>query len=486
MSSMDDQEPPVHHLHSHWHGSVKSVLPIVVVTSAAFCLGYDAGMMSGAILPIKLEYHLSSVEEGMVVGACNLFAGLGAITGSLVADRLGRVNGFAATAAVLFVGPLLLVASQGYWGLVLSRSLIGIGIGWSFIVAPLYAAEMSPPAVRGSIVSLVEIVISCGVLLGLSSALLLQIPHSDPNVMWRVTCGLAALPALVGLFFWPCLPESPRWLVQVGRRKEAESVLLQMGAVLNAEELEEELADIDASIEAEGGSWGDIICPSTVTRRMLVAGAGAPFYSQACGSEALIYYSPLILRHMGMASEAMANEATVAVGLTKLGATLVAASMMDIFGRRPAMLISTTGLFLALVALASALNMRNPFIGLLLLCCFQFSMNVGVGPGGFVLGSECFPTSIRAKGLAVGMTIGRVVSGTVAVAFPAMVDAMTMRGALLFFSSLSFTGIFWAWCCVPETKGLTLEEAPELFSEQPLCRPPMKRQPSPDELRPGE
>lgn len=456
--------------HSHVMNSLevcKALMPVIVVALTALVLGYDGGMMSGAIGPIKEEFELTSFQEGLVVGICNLVAGLGALTGSNVIDYLGRVNGFAVTGMTLLTGALMLGLAPGYYTFLLGRIICGVGIGWAFVVSPIYGAELAPPSIRGAIVSITEIIIAGGVLLGYASALLLQIPGMPVSVGWRLVCGLAGAPVFVALLFWPVLPESPRWLVQAGRREEAARTLYKLGAVDNEQELAEELAAIDQALalETDQASWKAIICPTKVVRKMLVAGAGPAFYSQICGSEALIYYTPMILLYFGVTSRAVGNEAAVAVGMGKFVGTLAGASILDSMGRRPAMIVSTSGLFACLVLLLSTTDLKMPILGIGLLVTYLFFMEVGVAPGGFVLGSEVYPPSIRAKGLSVGMIISRVVSGVVALVFPTFVEMMGMKATLGMFAVFTLTGIFWACLLVPETMGLTLEDAAALFED---------------------
>ncbi|EMS65904.1 putative polyol transporter 4 [Triticum urartu] len=162
------------------------------------------------------------------------------------------------------------------------RLLAGIGIGFGLMVAPVYISEISPAALRGSLASLPEIFISFGILLGYVSNL-----------------------AFAGL------PDH-------GRTGEARAVLLTVTETEG--EAQERLAEIEESARVTSAGkavWREIMRPSPVVRRMMLAGLGVQFFQQATGIDALVYYSPTIFRDAGIATEGHLLAATVAVGLSK-------------------------------------------------------------------------------------------------------------------------------------------------------------------------
>ena len=173
-------------------------------------LGYDIGIISGAIIFIRDDLGLSTRQAEVVVGSLNLVSALGALVVGSLADRLGR-KGAIALAQLLFVaGTLTMVLSSAFAGLLVGRILMGLGVGCGFVVGPLYAAELSPPALRGMFTALFEVAIGLGILLGYAVAYVCRDMPLDTG--WRVMVGCGGVPPLVSLLLLALLPESPRFL----------------------------------------------------------------------------------------------------------------------------------------------------------------------------------------------------------------------------------------------------------------------------------
>lgn len=446
----------------------KVLCPVVIVAVTALCLGYDAGVMSAAIAPIQEEVNLTVTQEGLVMGCINLVAAPGALIGSKAADWRGRVVSVGGTAFLLLVGPTLVALSHGFYVLLLGRLVTGIGVGFAFVVAPLYAAEVSPPSIRAGVVAVTEILINAGVVLGYLSSMLLELPGIPPSVGWRIVTGMAAVPAMLTLVSIRCLPESPRWLMQKQRRAEALVVLQQLCADEN--EVEEAIQTIEEALDTnmQESGWNVILCPTAVVRRMLLAGVGCAFFQQASGSEVIVYYTPRILEEFGATSTASRNEGAILMGLAKLCGACVAGVFLDCIGRRAGVIASCLGVAACLLCIA-LLEVKAPAIGVLLLCLFMFLFELGLATAAFVLGTESYPVAIRAKALSLGMFVTRFLSGAIAVGFPVVIELVSLRSCIAAFSCMGWLGLFWAFFCVPETRGLSLEQAVQLF-EHPILR----------------
>jgi len=445
------------------------VFPICVVAATAICLGYDAGVMSGAIAPLAEELRLDDWEIGITMGSLNLCASIGALAGSSVADLFGRKRAVSVTAAVLTLGPLVVSLSSSFALVLLGRIITGVGIGFAFTIAPLFACEVAPPESRGKLISIIEVNTNAGIVLGYLSSFLLELPWLPAWLGWRLVTGLASLPALFVLVFTAWLPESPRWLCAKGRPREAREVLERLcgaGGAEDALEVDQLLEMIESSLEEsrQESGWASIVlCPEPRVRRMLAAGLGAAFFQQASGSEAVVYYTPTILKAIGMESSSNRIASTTAVGMSKFISTFVALAFIDSWGRRPMALLSSLSLTLCLLGLIAALHFGSPALAVALLCAFMGAFQLALAPLPAVLGTECYPLSIRAKALSLGVFVHRALSGTVALVFPVMSAAWGVAGSLWVFAAIGFVGLIWAYLFVPETSGLTLEEVQGLF-----------------------
>lgn len=439
--------------------------PIGMVSLAALSLGYDEGFMSGAVKPIAEYYHLGSWEVGIMMGILNVMAAPGALLGSWVADVWGRVRSIAITSVILIVGPLLVTVSNDFTLLMVGRVLSGIGVGFAFVIPPLYAAELAPPKVRGRLVTITEIMINLGIVLGYASAFIFGIPGLSPEAGWRLVYGLAMVSPLIVFCFTPFLPESPRWLAKQGRWEEAETSLQRVCSDAEETSAAKELLQQSLIDDSKEQGWSEILCPTPRVRRMLFAGLGVAFFQQACGSESMVYYSPLILDDFGVTKETHQTFDTFLVGLTKLAGAILGGPFLDFVGRRPGVITSSAGCGIALALMVCFDGVNAPHIGVFLVCAFMIVFELGLAPGAFVVGTESYPVGIRAKSLSLGMFMTRLMAGLVSMLFPKMVQAFSMRGTLGTYALFSFIGVAWLMMFVPETKGLPLEEVQKLYDD---------------------
>jgi MFS family permease len=263
---------------------VRILVPTLVPALTSLCLGYDMGMMSGAVFPITRHFNLSDWAEGFLVGCLNLTAAVGTLLGSWLVDRWGRVYGIRMTVILLLLGPLIAATSVYYETLLLGRLVIGIGGGLSLVTAPVYASELAPPQHRGMIICTIAIAENAGTLLGYFAAMVVTIPHIGKDVGWRIAMGLAGLPAVLAMMQMGLLLESPRWLLKNDRRDEAVQVLDELMQKPGTDELQAAVTKMEEDIRAaqQEASWREIMCPSKPVFRMLLAGVGCVFFSANC------------------------------------------------------------------------------------------------------------------------------------------------------------------------------------------------------------
>ena len=167
----------------------------------------DIGIMSGAKLKVRAYFELSNFQTEIMVGVLNITAALGGLFSGALADTLGRKKTVAGACVVFITGSFLMAFANSFGVIVLGRIVTGLGVGAGLMVAPLYTAELAPKRIRGGLVSLNEVAINIGILLGY----VLGYAFSDlpVNTGWRVMLGLGAVPPviiLVSLFVLPGRP----------------------------------------------------------------------------------------------------------------------------------------------------------------------------------------------------------------------------------------------------------------------------------------
>uniref|UniRef100_A0ACD5YV81 Uncharacterized protein n=1 Tax=Avena sativa TaxID=4498 RepID=A0ACD5YV81_AVESA len=457
----------------HVHGGARRYVFFCSVFASLnhILLGYDVGVMSGCIIFIQKDLHINEVQQEVLVGCLSFISLLGSLAGGRTSDAIGRKWTIGLAAAIFQAGAAVMTLASSFTVLMAGRLLAGIGIGFGLMVAPVYISEISPAAMRGSFASFPEIFISLGILLGYVSNL--AFAGLPDHINWRVMLAAGILPSISIAFVLMVIPESPRWLVMQGRTGDARAVLLKVTET--GEEAEERLTEIVESARAtvaDKAVWRELMRPSPVTRRMLVAGLGVMFFQQATGIDALVYYSPTIFRDAGIASEGQLLAATVAVGLSKTVFIVVAIALVDHVGRKPLLYVSTIGITACLATLAATLSLlaRGVLPGavaialaILTVCGFVTFFSVGIGPVNMVLSSEIYPLRLRAQAVAIGLAVNRLTSGAVAMSFLSICRALSVAGAFTVFAAISAVSVVFVHRFVPETSGKSLEQIESLF-----------------------
>jgi len=323
-----------------------------IVALGGFLMGFDASVISGVVRFIEPQFGLSKLELGWAVGSLTLTATLAMMLAGPLSDRFGR-RAILKAAAVLFgVSAIASALAPTFTILVIARMIGGLGVGASLIVAPMFIAEISPPKMRGKMVSINQL----NIVIGISAAfftnyLILRWGQSDlawaQTLMlgehnWRWMLGLETLPAIIyfiGLFF---VPQSPRWQIRAGKVDEAR---LTMNRLFGEEEAEKQIADVVKSLEAdkhrEKVSVREIFQPAL--RFVLIIGVVLAILQQITGINAIFFYAPVIFEQSGIGTDASFMQA-ILVGLTNLVFTILAIMFIDRLGRKPLLIFGMTGI----------------------------------------------------------------------------------------------------------------------------------------------
>ena len=476
-----------------WRGLNKYALACALLASLnSTLLGYDIGVIAGAVLFIKDDLGISEVQEELLVGSLNLVSLLGAASAGRIADAVGRRWTMAIAAGFFLVGAGIMGVAPHFSLLMVGRLLEGIGVGFALMIAPVYTAELSPASSRGFLVSLPEIFINFGILIGyMVSYLFSGLPA---NVNWRLMLGVGMIPALVLAFGVMLMPESPRWLVMQNRIEEAEVVLrktssddaeanVRLQQIMDAAGITVDGSGTHRGSNSEGqGVWKELLQPTAPVRRMLVVALGVQFFQQASGIDATVYYSPVVFSHAGISGKSGVLLATILVGLSKTLFILVATVWLDRLGRRPLLLTSALGMTCSLFMLAIGFLFLNitptnhipdpaassgpgfvAILAILAICLYVAFFSVGFGPIVWVLTSEIFPLRLRAQAMGLGIVVNRLASGTVALTFLSVARAISIAGTFFLFSGVAALSAIFVYNFIPETKGRTLEDIAKVF-----------------------
>jgi SP family arabinose:H+ symporter-like MFS transporter len=416
--------------------------------------GFDTAVIAGTTYALKGHFLLSPFQLGFTVS----IALWGTVLGAMCAGAIGQRIGSRATLrimAVLYVLSALGCALAWSWPVFLiARFLGGLGIGGSSVLGPVYIAELAPPNYRGRLVGLFQINIVVGILLAYFSNFFIASFHLGA-VEWRWEFGVSAVPAALFLLMLLGIPHSPRWLVTQGRVEEARKTLVTIGTP----EPDAELEAIVASIHLDTRSRKEPLFKRQYRVPILLAITLAAF-NQLSGINAVLYYLNDIFVSAGFSRLSGALQAVV-VGAVNLMATLLSMTLIDRIGRKALLLIGCVGMTIGLSGVATIFIIGR-WHGALIYFVTGYTASFALSSGSvlWVYMSEIFPTSVRAKGQALGSTVVWIMNGLISLVFP-LLAAKSAAMPFVFFAVVMAVQFFITLSFFPETKGFSLEELQE-------------------------
>lgn len=441
---------------------------LVVAISAAtlgIIYGYDQSNIAGANLYFQPYFNIDDSAVQSLVAAVVWGEFIGALTGGIVINRLGRKPSIIIVAigySLFCILSALAVSPTMLWG---SRFFLGLTIGLSLIAVPVFVAESVPARIRGATLVAYQVAAVVGIIIGYAAAL--AFGGLSDGVSWRIMLGIAALPALILLPFLVKLPETARWLVMKGRTEDARRSLQKTDpdADINAE-----LAEMNSAIAAEsGGRFSEMLRKPYLRATIFVIGLG--FFIQITGINATVNYGPKIFQAMGFDT---AEEQILLSGLVQciaLVAVLVSMSIVDRWGRRPILLtgiaIMIASQLIMVVTFASqegdsftAVQTTLGFIGL---AGINIGFVFGFGALVWVYSSESFPAHLRGYGSSA--MLGADLFANIIIAQFFLTVLNTIGGAWSFgvFAILAAVAWVFVFKMAPETKGRELESIQEFW-----------------------
>ena len=303
--------------------------------------GYDMGVISGALLFIKNDIPYSSWTEGFIVSAMLIGAIFGSGVSGPVSDRLGRRRVVSIIAIIYIVGALILALAPTVSVLIIGRFIIGLAVGGSTAIVPVYLSEMAPTEHRGSLSSLNQLMITIGIL----ASYLVNYAFT-PIEGWRWMLGLAVVPSLILLIGVAFMPESPRWLLEHRSEQAARDV---MRLTFPEHEIDKEIADMREISRVSESTMK--VLSSPWLRPTIIIGCIFALFQQIIGINAIIYYAPRIISKAGL-DESASILGTVGIGTVNVLITIVAIFIIDKIDRKKLLVTGNIGMVASLVVMA--------------------------------------------------------------------------------------------------------------------------------------
>jgi MFS family permease len=281
----------------------------------------------------------------------------------------------------------------------------------------------------------------------------------------------ALMPILMIILTHYVLPESPRYLVANGRESDARDVLIKIypkgfNVYPVIDDIKEAIEREELAEQAVG--WSIFLSPTPALTRMLVVGIGVACSQQVVGIDAIQYYLVDVLAQTGIQDTRNQNLILMFLGVIKVIFIAISGKLFDAKGRRPMFFISLIGMSVALFVISMAFfagNGISPAFAVVGLGFYLAFFSIGAGPGSWLIPSEVFATSIRAKAMSLAAFFNRITATVMASTFLSTAEAMGWGGFFLLLSIVSLIVFAFVFKYMPETKDRSLEEMSVYFAE---------------------
>ncbi len=418
---------------------------VIIASLAGLLFGFDTAVISGVTGDLKHVFSLDPQGLGQAVAVALVGTFVGALFGGRLGDAIGGRDSLRVVGAMYILSSLGCALSPWFTGFLAFRFLLGLAIGASSVLAPVYMSEIVPAERRGQLVGLFQFNIVFGILLAYVSNFAVASLMSGADV-WRWKLGLASLPALVFLALLYFIPQSARWLVAKGRREDAAQSLKRLG-VVETEGMLDEFARGDLS----GGKLSLKQHGKPILFAVLLA-----VFNQLSGINAILYYLNDIFAAAGF-DRVSSDMQAMAVGGANLIATLVGMSFIDRIGRKRLLIIGGIGVTAALAGVSVIMATgQGQALLLWMLLLFIVSFAFSQGAVIWVYLSEIFPTPVRSRGQSLGSATHWIMNAIISAVFP-VVAAETKALPFVVFGVCTLASVLIIARFFPETKGVELE-----------------------------
>ncbi|KAH9468969.1 hypothetical protein Pst134EA_009493 [Puccinia striiformis f. sp. tritici] len=475
--------------------------------------GYDQGVISVTLVmdhfnkrfpeidPTRSSKGTASFWKGFLTAMIELGAVLGVMLAGFMADRYGRKSAIKTGSLVFIVGSIIQTSALNLVMLLIGRFVGGIGIGILSMACPMYMGEISPNNIRGALLCLEEFNIVFGIVVAFWITYMTRSIESE--VSWRLPFGIQLLPAIIILLGLSVLPSSPSWLASQRRYKKClETISILRQLPMDDRSVRQEWIDIRVEAEfqreinlarfgelpedawsllkIEFRKWGDTF--SKGCRHRTLVGVGLSFFQQFVGINALIYYSPTLFETLGLDVELRLKMSGI-MNMCQLFGVTISFLFIDKVGRRPLLLLGS--ILMAVCHLSVAIliwrysadwsqHQSAGWAGVGFLLLYMVVFGLSWGPIPWAMPSEIFPSSLRAKGVAVSTMSNWINNFIIGFITPPLIEK-THEGAFIFFAFNSLLSWVFVWFVVPETAYRSLEEMDQVFGDKLAVEDQLKK-----------
>ncbi|RSS55790.1 sugar porter family MFS transporter [Streptomyces sp. WAC01280] len=449
---------------------------IFITASAAmggFLFGYDSSVINGAVEAIRDRYDIGSGTLAQVIAIALIGCAIGAATAGRIADRIGRIRCMQISAVLFAVSAVGSALPFALWDLAFWRVIGGFAIGMASVIGPAYIAEVAPAAYRGRLGSFQQAAIVIGIAISqLVNYGILQLADGDQRgeigglEAWQWMLGVMVVPALLYGMLSFAIPESPRFLISVGKTDRAKEVLAEVEG--SGVDLDARVAEIDRAMRSEHKStFKDLLVAGGRFKLLPIVwvGIGLSVFQQLVGINVAFYYSSTLWQSVGI-DPSSSFFYSFTTSIINIIGTVIAMVLVDRVGRKPLALVGSVGMAIALAVEAWAFSAdlvdgklpeTQGVVALVAAHVFVLFFALSWGVVVWVFLGEMFPNRIRAAALGVAASAQWIANWAITASFPSLAD-WNLSGTYMIYTFFAVLSIPFVLRYVKETKGKALEE----------------------------
>ena len=474
-------------------GYLISIVMVAVLGGLLF--GYDTAVISGAEKGLQAffmgaeDFQYTDYIHGFTSSSALIGCIIGSALSGLLASNLGRKRSLILAGILFFVSafgsmnPEFMLFQQGVptYSLLIAfniyRVIGGIGVGLASAICPMYIGEVAPSNIRGMLVSWNQFAIIFGQLVVYFVNFVILGSHANPiydaagaianmadaqwtiETGWRYMFGSEMVPAGLFALLICFVPETPRYLVMIGRDDVAQRILAKINGTSRAAQILKDIKET-ITVKTERLFTYGYLC--------IFVGIMLSVFQQAVGINAVLYYAPRIFKDMGMNNEMVF---TVFMGVINILFTLVAVFTVEKWGCKPLLIWGSIGMAIGAFGVAvtfghAGMEMVTAISIMVYSASFMFSW----GPICWVLIAEIFPNTIRGAAVAIAVAFQWIFNFIVSSSFVPMFNMHLTSGddfghwfTYGLYGIICLLAALFVWRLVPETKGKTLEDMTKLW-----------------------
>ncbi|WP_406467776.1 sugar porter family MFS transporter [Streptomyces sp. NBC_01594] len=448
---------------------------VIFITAAAamggFLFGYDSAVINGAVEAIRGRYDIGSGTLAQVIAIALIGCAIGAATAGRIADRIGRIRCMRIASVLFAISAIGSALPFALWDLAFWRIIGGFAIGMASVIGPAYIAEVSPAAYRGRLGSFQQAAIVIGIAISqLVNFGILQMADGKQRgtigglEAWQWMLGVMVVPALLYGLLSFAIPESPRFLISVGKKERAREILREVEG--KTVDLDARVLEIETAMHREHKStFKDLLGSRFGFLPIVWVGIGLSVFQQLVGINVAFYYSATLWQSVGIdPTDSFFWSFTTSI--VNIIGTVIAMVLVDRIGRKPLALAGSAGMAIALAFEAWAfsadlVNGKLPtaqgVVALVAAHVFVLFFALSWGVVVWVFLGEMFPNRIRAAALGVAASAQWIANWAITASFPSLAD-WNLSGTYIIYTCFAVLSIPFVLKFVKETKGKALEE----------------------------